>query len=158
MNNINLKIYNRYIAFTKLYYLQVYYIITWSCCVSSCKYICMWIHGTMMLKLGFPGFWQFTKKPKDDWLIGCMMLMPFSTVSQCIYPWIPGFLLTRNALNILSELLAAFPHNHVETMDSGKRGINPVGMNIINPRKDGGSNRRSPLLKSCTWPTELSNR
>ena len=42
-------------------------------------------------------------------------------------------------------------------MDSGKRGMNPVAMTIISPRKENfpsrGSNKRPPVLKSCTLPT-----
>ena len=44
-------------------------------------------------------------------------------------------------------------------MDSGERGMNPVAMTIINPRKEywpsRGSNQRPPVLKSATLPTEL---
>ena len=47
----------------------------------------------------------------------------------------------------------------VETTDSGERGMNPVAMTIINPRKEywpsRGSNQRLPVLKSATLPTEL---
>ena len=43
-------------------------------------------------------------------------------------------------------------------MDSGERGMNPVAMTIINPRKGfgqaRGSYQRPPVLKSCTLPTE----
>ena len=68
--------------------------------------------------------------------------------------------------------MAAFPHNHHQTMDSGQRGINPVammdsverGMNpvtmtIINALErilaELGSNQQPPVLKSCTLLTEL---
>ena len=44
-------------------------------------------------------------------------------------------------------------------MNSGDRGMNPVAMTIINPRKEywpcRRSNQRPPVLKSCTLPTEL---
>ena len=47
----------------------------------------------------------------------------------------------------------------VETTDSDERGMNPVAMTIINPRKEywpsRGSNQRPPVLKSATLPTEL---
>ena len=47
----------------------------------------------------------------------------------------------------------------VETTDSGARGMNPVAITIINPRKEywlsWGSNQRLPALKSATLPTEL---
>ena len=47
----------------------------------------------------------------------------------------------------------------VETMDSNERGMNPVAMTIINPRKEywpsRGSNQRPPVLKFATLPTEL---
>ena len=49
--------------------------------------------------------------------------------------------------------------NPIETTDSGERGMNPVAMNIISPRKEywpsRGSNQRPPVLKSATLPTEL---
>ena len=44
-------------------------------------------------------------------------------------------------------------------MDSGKRGINPVAITTINPRKEywlsQGSKQQPPVLKSATLPTEL---
>ena len=47
----------------------------------------------------------------------------------------------------------------VETKDIVKRGMNPVTMTIINPKKEywpsRGSNQRPPVLKSGTPPTEL---
>ena len=52
------------------------------------------------------------------------------------------------------------PHlTNVETTDSSERGMNPVAMTIINPRKEywpsQGSNQRPPVLNSQTLPTEL---
>ena len=47
----------------------------------------------------------------------------------------------------------------VPTMDSSERGMNPVEMTIINPRKEywpsQGSNQRPPVLKSAMLQTEL---
>ena len=47
----------------------------------------------------------------------------------------------------------------VETTDIGERGMNPVAMTIINPRKEywssRGSNQRPPVLKSAMLLTEL---
>ena len=47
----------------------------------------------------------------------------------------------------------------VETTDSGKRGMNPIAMTIINSRKEywprRGSNQQPSVLKSATLPTEL---
>ena len=44
-------------------------------------------------------------------------------------------------------------------MDSGERGLYPITMTIINPRKEywpsRGSNQQHPVLKSATLPTEL---
>ena len=69
----------------------------------------------------------------------------------------PGVLLTSTPLNILSKSLAAFPLN--KTTDSGERGIDPVALTIINPRKEHRlspiSSQRPPSLKSYTLPTEL---
>ena len=92
-------------------------------------------------------------------------LMPFSTVfplyhgGQLTYPCFPGVLLTSTLHYILSKPLATFPLNHCRTTDSGKRGMNPVAMTIINRRREywpnRGSNQRPPVLKSTTLPTEL---
>ena len=47
----------------------------------------------------------------------------------------------------------------VETTDSGERGMNPVAMTVINPRKEywpsRGSNQRPPVLNFGTLPAEL---
>ena len=47
----------------------------------------------------------------------------------------------------------------MKTMDSKERGVNPVGIAIINPRKEywrsWESNQWPPVLKSATLPTEL---
>ena len=43
----------------------------------------------------------------------------------------------------------------VETKDSGKRGMNPVAMTRKNTGRARGSNQRSPVLMSCTLPSEL---
>ena len=44
-------------------------------------------------------------------------------------------------------------------MNSGERGMNPVAMTIINPRKEywlsQGLNQQTPVLKSATLLTEL---
>ena len=64
-------------------------------------------------------------------------LTPFSTVFQlylsgrCTYPCFPGVLLTSTPYNILPKPLAAFPHNHYQTMNGSER-----RMTIINPRKE----------------------
>ena len=63
-------------------------------------------------------------------------------------------------------LIIFFPSNWllshiiiVEIMDSGERGMNPIVMTIINPRKEywmrRGSNRQPPVLKFWALPTEL---
>ena len=47
----------------------------------------------------------------------------------------------------------------IETMDNSEKGMNPVAMTILNPRKEywpsWGSNQRLPVLKSATLLTEL---
>ena len=43
-------------------------------------------------------------------------------------------------------------------MVNSDRGINPVAMTVmpgINIGEAGGSNQRPPVVKSCTFPTEL---
>ena len=68
--------------------------------------------------------------------------MPFSTVfqlyrsGQCTFPCFPGVLLTSIPQNILSKPLAAFPHNHCRNNGQRERGMNPVAMTIIDPRKE----------------------
>ena len=53
-----------------------------------------------------------------------------------------------------------FSHTTIfEIMDSGERGMNPVAITIINPRKEywpsRGLNQQSPVLMSATLPTDL---
>ena len=91
------------------------------------------------------------------------MFTPFSTVfqlyhsGQCTYPCFPGFHLHSIPHNILFKLLAAFPLlTIVETTDSGDRGMNPVAVTIVNPRKEYWLSRgwTSDLLFSslqCYW-------
>ena len=78
---------------------------------------------------------------------------------QCTYPCFHGVLLSSTQHNILSKPLAAFHITIVEITDSGERGMNPVAMTIIHPRKEywpsRGSNQRSLVLKLATLPTEL---
>ena len=82
-----------------------------------------------------------------------------TAASAPTYRCFPGILLTSTPHNILSNPLAAFPHNHCRNTDSGERGMNLVAMTIYNPRKEywpsRGSNQRPPFLKSSTLPTEL---
>ena len=87
--------------------------------------------------------------------------MLFSTVfqlyhgGQCTCLWFPGVLLTSTVHNIISKPRAAFPNNHCR---NNERGMNPVAMTIINPRKEywpsQGSDQR-PVLKSAVLPTDL---
>ena len=46
----------------------------------------------------------------------------------------------------------------VETMHGDSRGMNPVAMTLVNPRKEywpsRGSNKRPLVLKSCALPIE----
>ena len=98
----------------------------------------------------------------DQLIVWCLTL--FSTVfqlyrgGQCTYPCFPGALLTSTLHNIFSKTMAAFTHNHCRNNRNGERGINPVTMTIINPRKEywlsRGSNQR-PVLRSTTLPTLL---
>ena len=70
--------------------------------------------------------------------------------SQCTNPWFPSVLLTCTLHNILFKPLVLSHITMVETTDSGERGMNPVAMTIINPRKEywpsRGSNQRPPVL------------
>ena len=85
--------------------------------------------------------------------------MPFSTVFQlhhggkCTYPCFPGVVLITTSHWLLSHITI------VETVDSGERGMDPVAMTIINPRKEywpsHGSNQQPPFLKSTMLLTEL---
>ena len=93
-----------------------------------------------------------------QWLI-VWYCTPFSTVFQlyrggtCTYPCILGVLLTSTSHNVLSHITI------VETVDSDDRDMNPVAVNIINPRKEywpsRWSNHRLPVLKSSTLLNEL---
>ena len=68
---------------------------------------------------------------------------PFSTVfqlyhcSQCTYPYFPGILLSMVPHTIFLPSHRLLSHiNIVKTIHSGERGINPVEMTIIKPRKE----------------------
>ena len=57
-------------------------------------------------------------------MIDCMVFNAFQQYfnyrsGQCTYPCFPGILLTSTPHNILCKPLAAFPHNIVESTDSG---------------------------------------
>ena len=78
-------------------------------------------------------------------------------VGQCIHLCFPGVLLTSTPHSILSKPLAAYPHKTVvKTMDSLKRGINPVTTTIINLKKEylpsHGSNQSSIVWKRVKMP------
>ena len=68
-----------------------------------------------------------------DWLINGMVFnADFNSISVISRGAVHLSMLSWSSLtstphDILSKLLAAFPHNH-ETTDSGERGINPVTM------------------------------
>ena len=81
---------------------------------------------------------------------------------QCTYQCFPRVLLTIIPQYVTICFPSHFLLSHttiVETMNSGERGMNPVAMTIINPRKEywpsRRSNQRPPFLKSDTLPTEL---
>ena len=78
---------------------------------------------------------------------------------QFTFTCFPGVLLTSAPHNVISKPLAAFPHNIVETIDSGETGMTPVAMTVINPQKEywpsRGSNQRPPVLKSAMVLTDL---
>ena len=92
-------------------------------------------------------------------------LTPFSTIfqlfrgGQCTYPCFPGVLLTSIPHNIFPSHWLLSRITIVETTERGERGMNPVAMTIINPRKEywpsRRSNQRPPVHKSTTLPTEL---
>ena len=55
---------------------------------------------------------------------------------QCTYPCFPGILLTSTPHNILPSHWLLSYITIVEITDSGERGMNPVAMSIINPRRE----------------------
>ena len=82
-------------------------------------------------------------------------------LGQCTYPCFPEVLFKPVLRTIF------FPSHWllsnitiVETTNSDERGMNPVAMTIINPRKkywpSRGSNQQPSVLKSATLPTELT--
>ena len=77
--------------------------------------------------------------------------------SQCTYPCFLGVFFLKTVFFPSHWLLSQI--TIVETTDSGERGMNPVTMTVINPRKEywlsWGSNHRPPVLKSAMLPTEL---
>ena len=102
---------------------------------------------------------------KIDGLFKCMMFNAVFNSISVISRWpvhlsmLSWSFLTSTPHNIFSKPLAAFPQNYCRTTDSVERGMNPVAMTIINPRKEywpsPGSNKRPPVLKSSTLPTDL---
>ena len=59
-----------------------------------------------------------------------ILVISLRPVHLSMLSWSSEVLLTSTTHNILSKTLAAFQ------MDSGERGMNPVAMTIINPRKE----------------------
>ena len=80
-------------------------------------------------------------------------------VGQCTHLCFPGVILANTQHNILSKPLAAYPHKTVvKTMDSLKRGINPVTSTIINLWKEylpsHGSIQSSIVWKRVKMPEQ----
>ena len=70
---------------------------------------------------------------------------------QCTYPCFPEVSVNSTPHNVLSQQLAAFPHNHHRTMVSNERGMHLVAMTIISVRKEmcrTGDRTRNFLLSS----------
>ena len=83
-------------------------------------------------------------------LIEILLKMALNTIQSInqsteASPCLLGVLFTRKQHNILSKPLAAFFITIVKTMDSIERGMNPVAMTIISPRKYFWPSRRSNL-------------
>ena len=78
---------------------------------------------------------------------------------QCTYLCFPTVLLTVIRTLFFPGHWLISHISIVETTNSGERGMNPVAMTTINPRKEcwpsRGSQQRSHVLKSATLPTEL---
>ena len=85
---------------------------------------------------------------------------PYSA-SALIHAFLDFFLPVLRTLFFPSHWLLSYI-NIVERMEGGERGMNPVAMTIIDPRKEywpsRGSNQRPPVLKSRRLPTELGAR
>ena len=64
--------------------------------------------------------------------------------------------------NILAYPLPAFPPRHRQNKRQRDRRMNPVGMTIMDPRKNywpsHGRNQRPPILKSRPLPTKLRQK
>ena len=89
-----------------------------------------------------------------------LTLFQICRISLCIYPRFSRVLFTSSFYTVLFESHWLLSHiTFVETMDSSKRGMNPVAMTIINPRKESlpsqGLNQGPPVLNSCPLPTAL---
>ena len=79
---------------------------------------------------------------------------------QCTYPCFLGVLSTSSLQKSFSQSHRLLSHiTIIESTDSGERGMNPVAMTIINPRKEywpsRGSNQRPSVHKSATLSIEL---
>ena len=83
-----------------------------------------------------------------DWMVLNAVFYSISVISRrpvhlSMLSW---SFLTSTPHTIFSKSLAAFPH--VGTTDSGARGMNPVAMTIINPRKEYWSSKKKILGKN----------
>ena len=78
--------------------------------------------------------------------------------SACIHAFLEFFLPVLCTIFFPSHWLLS-NITIVETTDSSERGMDPVSMTIIHPRKENmpsqGSNQRPPVLKSAMLPTKL---
>ena len=69
---------------------------------------------------------------------------------MCTYQCFPGVILTSAPYDIISKPLAAFPHDHLQTMDNRARGMNPVVMTIINHQEEHLTSQRFKPATSCS--------
>ena len=85
-------------------------------------------------------------------------LFPLNFGGQYTYFILFSSSIYQHSDNILFKPRATFQHNHCWRMDSSERGMNPVVMTLIIPRREyfRGSNHRSHFLKSCPLPTDYT--
>ena len=87
----------------------------------------------------------------DGLIIWCLpILFQLYCGDQCTYPCFQGILFNSTQHNIFSKPPAAFPHSHVQTMDSGDAGMNLVTMNKYHQSLE--RKLANPVVKPVTSP------
>ena len=106
--------------------------------------LCVWLIDCMVLNAVFNSISVISRRPVHLSILSGIFFFFFYLLLRTIF--CPSHWLLSHITN-------------VETIDSGERGMNPVAVAIVNPRKEcwpsRESNQRPPVLQSCTLTTDL---